>query len=206
MSSQTEEQLITRCRHGDEQAWNELFDLHYAPAGRFIFQLSPGFSAEDVEEICQETFLAIIKNIHSFRAASRFQTWVFRIAANKARDYRQRQQAAKRGGSTAAVSIDAENPQTGLPLDPPSSLPGPDTLLLNAEQVSQIGQALAQLGQPCREIIDLRYFGDLSYEEIAAELKMHPKTVSSRLSKCLGQLKKIAATLLSQGKSLPFSV
>jgi DNA-directed RNA polymerase specialized sigma24 family protein len=39
------------------------------------------------------------------------------------------------------------------------------------------------VGQPCREILDLRYFGDLSYDEISLALQMNPKTVSSRLSK-----------------------
>jgi DNA-directed RNA polymerase specialized sigma24 family protein len=54
MSSETEAQLIARCRQGDREAWDTLFDLHYGAAGRFIFQLSAGLSHEDVEEICQE--------------------------------------------------------------------------------------------------------------------------------------------------------
>jgi RNA polymerase sigma-70 factor, ECF subfamily len=198
--------LITRCRQGDEEAWDALFDLHYGATGRFVFQLSPGFSPEDVEEICQETFLAVIKNIQSFKGGSRLQTWVFRIAANKARDYHQRRQAAKRGGTLPPISLDAENPQTGLTLDPPCELPGPDAILLHAEHCAQIGLALDQLGEPCREIIDLRYFGDLSYDEISAELNLNPKTVSSRLSKCLDQLEKIVLKLFSIGKSAPFSV
>jgi RNA polymerase sigma-70 factor (ECF subfamily) len=205
MSSETEAQLIARCRQGDEEAWSRLFDLHYGAAGRFVFQLSPGFSQEDVEEICQETFLAVIRNIRSFQGRSRLQTWIFRIAANKSRDHRQRQQAAKRGGGLTPVSLDAEIAQTGLAPDPPSPLPGPDALLLNAERQAQLGLALEQLGQLCREIIDLRYFGDLSYDEIAAELKLNAKTVSSRLSKCLDRLEN-ALRQLGRGKSAPFSV
>lgn len=205
MNSETEAELIARCRQGDEEAWDRVFALHYGAAGRFVFQLSPWFSEEDVAEICQETFLAVIKNIESFRGGSQLQTWIFRIAANKARDYRQRQQAAKRGGGLTPISLDAENPETGLAPDPPSPLPGPDALLLTAERQAQIGQALEQLGQPCREIIDLRYFGDLSYDEIAAELNLNAKTVSSRLSKCLDQLE-MALNKLGRGKSAPFSV
>jgi RNA polymerase sigma factor (sigma-70 family) len=44
------------------------------------------------------------------------------------------------------------------------------------------------LSVPCREIIELRYYGDLSYAEIAAELCLNAKTVSSRLSKCLDRM------------------
>jgi RNA polymerase sigma-70 factor (ECF subfamily) len=206
MSWETEAQLIARCRQGDAEAWDGLFDQHYAATGRFVFQLAPAFSREDVEEICQETFLAVINHIRSFQGGSRLQTWIFRIAANKARDYRQRQQAAKRGGGLAPLSLQAEHPETGLTPDPPSPLPGPDALLLNAERREQIGRALEQLGQPCREIIDLRYFGDLSYDEIATELALNPKTVSSRLSKCLDHLEKIMTKTFSGGKSAPFSV
>jgi RNA polymerase sigma-70 factor (ECF subfamily) len=206
MSLEAEAQLIARCRHGDGEAWDRLFDLHYGAAGRFIFQLSPGLSREDVEEICQETFLAVIRNIQSFKGGCRLQTWVFRIAANKARDYHQRQQAAKRGGGLAPLPLDAENPETGLASDPPSCLPGPDTLLLQAERGAEVARALEQLGAPCREIIDLRFFADLSYDEIGAELNLNSKTVGSRLSKCLGHLEKIMSKTLRGGESARFTV
>src|SRR3954466_12268024 len=101
MSLDTEALLIARCRRGDAAAWNELFDAHYSAAGRFVFQLAPDFTREDVEEICQEVFLSVINHIKNFEGHSHLQTWIFRIAANKARDYRQRQHAAKRGGGVA---------------------------------------------------------------------------------------------------------
>jgi len=203
MGSNAEADLIARCRRGEPAAWDELFDLHYAPAGRFIFQLGY-FSHEDVEEICQEVFLSVIKNLDSFHGESQFQTWLFRIAANKARDYRERLTAAKRGGGQTPLSLQAEDPETGLTLDPPSSTPGPDTLLMNAEKMSMILEALEQLGEPCREIIELRYFADLSYEEIAATLKMNVKTVSSRLSKCLDRLEQTARGIFSGAKTEVF--
>jgi RNA polymerase sigma-70 factor (ECF subfamily) len=197
MGSSPEAELLARCRRGDAAAWDELFDLHYAAAGRFIFQLGSDFTREDAEEICQETFLAIIKNLDSFHGESQFQTWLFRIAANKARDYRERQRAAKRGGGHAPLSLQAEDPETGLGIDPPSTAPGPDSLLMNSEQAGLIHQALDGLDAPCREIIELRYFGDLGYEEISQTLELNPKTVSSRLSKCLDRLEVLARRLFA---------
>ncbi len=206
MSADSEAPLIARCRQGDERAWDALFDLHYAASARFVFQLSSTFSREDVEEICQETFLAVIKNIESFEGGSRLQTWIFRIAANKARDHRERQQAAKRGGGQTVISLQEENEESGAPLQVATSLPAPDALLLRAECAAQMDLALARLEEPCREIIQLRYFGDLSYEELANELKLNPKTVSSRLSKCLDRLEKIALEIFGGKKTAPFSV
>ncbi len=183
---------------GDAGAWDELFDLHYAAAGRFVFQLAPDFSREDSEEICQEVFLSVIKNLDSFQGESQFQTWLFRIAANKARDFREKRIAAKRGGGQTTISLQAENPETGLTPDPPDHLPAPDEGLMNAEQLALVRASLDQLSGPCREIIELRYFGDLSYEELSATLDLNVKTVSSRLSKCLDRLEEIARKIFSR--------
>ena len=194
----SEAALLARCRRGEADAWDELFDLHYAAAGRFIFQLGPDFTREDAEEICQEVFLSVIKSLGSFHCESRFQTWLFRIAANQARDYREKRNAAKRGGGQTTVSLQAEDPETGLALDPPADAPGPAEWAMNAEQMAGVRAALDHVGEPCREIIELRYFGDLSYEELSTTLKLNPKTVSSRLSKCLDRLEEIARVIFAR--------
>ena len=194
----SEGELLARCQRGDATAWDNLFDAHYAAAGRFIYQLASDFTVEDAEEICQEVFLSVIKNLDSFHGESQLQTWIFRIAANKARDYREKRNAAKRGGGQTTVSLHAENPETGLTPDPPSAAPGPDEFLMNAESTGLVRESLDQLGEPCREIVELRYFGDLSYDELSATLKLNPKTVSSRLSKCLDRLEEIARKIFSR--------
>ena len=204
MSFNAEAELLARCRRGQAEAWDELFDRHYAATGRFVFQLGFDFTREDVEEICQEVFLSVIKNLNSFHGESQFQTWLFRIAANKGRDYRERQHAAKRGGGQVPVSLHAEDPETGLTIDPPSHAPSPDAELLNAEKAELVRATLDQVGEPCREILELRYFGDLSYEELSRELKLNPKTVSSRLSKCLDRLEEIARKVFSREKTGAF--
>src|SRR2546426_400903 len=201
MSHEVEANLLARCRQGEAEAWDELFARHYAPAARFIFQLGHDFTREDVEEICQEVFLTVIKSLHSFLGNCQFQTWLFRIAANRARDYRQRQHAAKRGGGQITVSLHNDDPENGFTIDPPSNLPGPDLALLNSERISLVGLALEQLGGPCQEIIELRYFADLSYEEIATSLELNPKTVSSRLSKCLDKLEVVTRARMAREES-----
>lgn len=193
-----EAQLLERCRRGEAAAWDELFDAHYAAAGRFIFQLSSDFTLEDAEEICQETFLAVIKNLDAFAGESRLQTWIFRIAANQSRDFRDKRNAAKRGGGQTPVSLHTEHPETDQMPDPPAGQPAPDERLMDAENAVLVHSSLARLDAPCREIIELRYFGDLSYQELSATLKLNPKTVSSRLSKCLDRLEGIARKVFSR--------
>ena len=196
----TEAELLARCRCGEADAWDELFDLHYAAAGRFIFQLASDLTVEDAEEICQEVFLSVIKNLESFHGESQFQTWLFRIATNKARDFREKRHAAKRGSGQAPMSLQAEDAETGLTLDPPATQPTPDENLMSAEHLALVHESLGHLGEPCREIVELRYFGDLSYEELSRTLKLNPKTVSSRLSKCLDRLEEVARKIFSRAQ------
>ncbi len=183
-------ELIQRCREGDAEAWDALFDKYYPIAARFVFQLSADFCHEDTEEICQETFLAVVRNLGSFQGKSTFQTWLLRIAANKAMDFRGKSRVGKRGGSFVHLSLDGADEHEQILL--PSRGPGPDALLANSETCRLVRQSLDQLDDDCREIIELRYYGDLSYAEIANELQLNPKTVSSRLSKCLDRLSVIA--------------
>lgn len=201
MGTGSEAELLARCRRGDADAWDELFDLHYAAAGRFIFQLASDLTREDAEEICQEAFLSVIRGLESFHGESQFQTWLFRIAANKARDFRERRNAAKRGSGQTPISLQAQDSETGLTLDPPAELPGPDEVIMSAEKIALVREALDGLGEPCREIVELRYFGDLSYEELSHTLKLNPKTVSSRLSKCLDRLEALVQRVFSREKS-----
>lgn len=201
MSREGEKQLVARCRSGDADAWNALFDEHYAAVGRFVFQLSPDLPREDVEEICQEVFLSVVKHLSSFNGRSRLQTWIFRIAVNKTRDFLDKQRAAKRGGGVAARSLQAEDSETGLAMQLPSHLPTPDHALLDAEKRFLIGRALEQLGRPSREIIQLRFFGELTHEEIAAALDLSPKTVSATLNQGLVRLGAILRGLAAREKA-----
>ncbi len=153
---QTEGELVSRCRDGQRDAWDALFDKYYATVARFVFQLSGDFSHEDTEEICQETFLAVVRSVDSFKARSSFQTWLLRIAANKAMDFREKAHAAKRGGNSVHLSLDGSQQEDASPMELPSSRPSPDALLLQGEDFHLIRQALDRLGEPCREVIELR--------------------------------------------------
>jgi RNA polymerase sigma-70 factor (ECF subfamily) len=207
MATLVEAVLLARCRCGDLRAWDELFERHYAATGRFVWQIIPDFTREDVEEVLQDTFLKVIERLNQFHGESQFQTWVFRIAANTARDFRDRSRAAKRGGGVTPLPLHSDPRHNGngeahddgqLAIDPPSRAPGPDDALMHNERSELLRTALDNLGEPCREIIELRYFGELSYEELARTLQLNEKTVSSRLSKCLDRLEEIAQPIFSR--------
>ena len=67
-------------------------------------------------------------------------------------------------------------------------------------------QTLDRLGDPCRELVEMRYLAELSYEEISIVLKLNAKTVSSRLSRCLDRLEELARLQIGRENSSSFSV
>jgi RNA polymerase sigma-70 factor (ECF subfamily) len=188
MDPHEEQVVIEQCRAGVAAAWDRFFDAHYAPTSRFLFQLIPDGTPEDVEEVCQDAFLAAVRNLGSFSGRSRVQTWLFRIAANKARDFRDRRLAVKRGSGRLPVPLDAEDPVTGRRLEATSPGGSPADRVAQEETMLEVRRSLDQLGGPCQEILELRYFGDFDYDTIGSTLGLNPRTVSSRLSRCLGKL------------------
>ena len=86
-----------------------------------------------------------------------------------------------------------KDPETGLVIDPPSPAAGPEARLLEEEDGRVLRAALDEMGDPCREVLELRYFADLGYDDISNLLGINAKTVSSRLSKCLDRLEEIGA-------------
>ena len=187
---ENELELIARCRQGDAEAWELLFSIHHQPVARFVFQSGPGLVREDVEEICQEVFLAVVHHLGSFEGKCRLQTWICRIALNKLRDFWDKKCAVKRGAGAPVFSLQEEKPD-GRVFDPPSNDPSPDASLDRKDQLEWVGRLVSAMDEPCREIIQLRYFADLSYEEISGALNLNQKTVSSRLSKCLDRLHRL---------------
>ncbi|MDX1953759.1 MAG: sigma-70 family RNA polymerase sigma factor [Verrucomicrobiota bacterium] len=200
MAGSAEQELIRRCCAGDAEAWDELFSKQYPVLCQFLFQVFPTFSREDAEEVAQEALITVIRTLSAFKGESQLQTWIMRIGLNKGRDFIEKASAQKRGGGQRVLSLEMEHPETGLRLDAVSDASGPDKCLLEQEQAQLLRAALDQLGDPCRELIELRFFADSSYEEIAAQLAMNIKTVSSRLSKCLDKLEIIVRPNFSAEK------
>ena len=185
--------MLEGCRRGDQAAWDRFFDTHYVPVGRFLFQVVPDATPEDVEEVCQDTFLAAVRALDSFAGRSRLQTWLFRIAANKARDFRNRRLAAKRGAGRVPESLHGATTESGPAVDPPAPTDDPSEELARQEAMAEVRRGLDSMGNPCRELLELRYFGELDYEALGEVLGVNSKTVSSRLSRCLDKLGAVLA-------------
>ena len=80
----TDEELVVSVRAGDTGSLGRLVARWERPLYRFVFRMLP--RPEDAQDVCQETFLRILRKSHRFREGSRFSTWMYQIALNLCRD------------------------------------------------------------------------------------------------------------------------
>lgn len=197
LSAKEEVAVLDQCRrrdHDSNAGWDRLITAYEQPLINFIFRLDNTLEEEDAQDQAQITFVRAVRSIDSFKGQSSFKTWLFGISRHVVSEERTRREAGKRGGGLRQSSLEtpvgpADNPSGTLEdvIADPDSL-SPQEELVRKEDCKTLTRGLGKLEEACKEIIELVCFGELSYDEAARALKLNPKTVSSRLSRCKKEL------------------
>lgn len=176
----TDEQLVADYRGGNEGAFAELVGRYQREL--FVFLQRFVQSSAVAEDLFQETFIQVHRNVHMFDPARRFRPWLFTIAANKARDHLRSQQRR----SSQSLDNAANGPDGGTFVDLlQSDLPGPQETVSREEDIAAVGRALDTIPAMYREILLLSYFQRFAYKQIAEMLGIPLGTVKSRLHAAL---------------------
>jgi len=170
----SDEQLMTRSRDGDSQAFALLVRRYEAPLYGYLHRMLQ--NSADAKDVFQETFLRLYRNLHRFRADGRFKPWVYRIAANLARD---RLRARKRRGEELLNGLTARC-EAAAP-----AMAQPDEAAGAAETAQRIEAALAQLPAKQRLVFLLARYEGLAYGDIARMLRIPVGAVKSRMNKAV---------------------
>ena len=162
----TDDELVRDARRGSGEAFEALFERYRGPIWQFFRRRVP--DATRAEELAQDTFVALLEGLKRFEARTSFRAYVFGIAYHVLSAHRRK----------AARRVTAP-----LDFEPPSNAPGdPDAGLW-------VRHALTQLDEDEREILMLREYHELSYQEIADLRKLPLNTVRSRLFRARMALK-----------------
>lgn len=191
MSRQGEpiEQILQRLREGTgrEESFRALFDRFYWPLFRFFEHR--GFSAEECQDLIQETFIRVYGGIEAFRGESRWEHWLFRIAANTAIKALRHQAAAKRAGQQVPLEGEDEGDLRAAAAGGRArGTAEPLRQLLGKETRELLIAAIEGLPAQMRRCVRLRVLQDLDYDEIAAILQLAPSTVKVQLFKARKRL------------------
>jgi RNA polymerase sigma-70 factor (ECF subfamily) len=188
----TDEELLQAIQTGDTDSLGALVTRWERPLFRFVYRLLP--RKEDARDICQETFLRVLKKSHRFKTGSRYSTWMYQIALNLCRDQCRRAQRWNR--------VITETPE--LP-DRPSGPYAPEgadpaRTVERREKASAVLQALDRLPPEQREVVVLKEFEGLKFREIAEILGCPESTVKSRMYYGLNGVR---SALVGQGITEP---
>jgi RNA polymerase sigma-70 factor, ECF subfamily len=178
--AESDEALYGRVLRGDVSAFEALVERYHAALFRFLYRLTG--QGTIAEELLQEAFTRLIT--HRGRPPDQFRAWAYTIAGNLARDHLR--SAAHRHERTGIEDV------MELTVSAPHS-PNIDADLMAAADREAVARALHQLTPEHREALVLRFYHDLSVNEIALVGGVPAGTIKSRLSYALKRLKGLLA-------------
>ena len=180
----SDQALVKASVRGDAQAFAELVARYTAPIFNLAFRLTG--DRVEAENVTQEAFLRAYSALPHSRTELAFKPWLFQIAVNLCRDLARKKRPdaftdlAREDGNAPEEQIEDEAP---LPLDQ----------MEEHELERALAQAVARLPEVYRAAVTLRYTEELSYEEIAAVLKLPVNTVRTHLFRAKTMLRKSLA-------------
>lgn len=174
---ETDEVLAAKVKRGDETAFATLLDRYSPKLTRYgrRFLRDP----QDVDEAVQDAFIAAYRNFQSYDLGQRFSPWMYRIAHNTFIDILRRKKREP-------IPFDLDVLAPHLTYDDP--MPREKE---NAELRVVLERGLLKLSPAYREVIDLYYFEEMSYRDIADIMHVPVGTVAIRLSRAKASLKKL---------------
>ena len=174
----SEQERIARAKAGDAEAWGELYH-QYAPAiFRFCRRAMP--TREDAEDATMDIFIKIRQKLSQYDSSRPFGAWLYTVAANHCWDLLRR-----RKGRQDLENGEIEN----MPLEHPD--PGQLEQLIEQRTSQEVRRALDQLPSRARMALVLRYYADMSYDEVAATLGVRRAFVGVVLLRARHQLRDI---------------
>jgi len=168
---------------GDQRAFRQLWNHHHRHL--YFKILGMVHHPDDAKDLTLEVFAKAFANLYRFRKQFAFSTWLFRIGFNHTLDFLRR----KRIDTVRLPGPFAAEAETDPLLQICSPAPGPEAQLLQAQRTDQFDQCLQKLPSRCRQVIQLRYYEQLSYAEIARRTDLSLGAVKNYLHRAKRKLR-----------------
>jgi len=185
MNPQQLSETIAAAQAGEPVGFETLLEV-FGPRLYGYFYKATG-NHHEVEDLLGEISLRLVKQLRNYDHRDRFEPWLFRIAANMVRDRIRRRVSRPRTASLSASDDAGRSLADGLSGNEESV----DSRLLAAEAGEQLSSAMQTLDETTREMVLLRYFGELSFKELADRFHCPLGTVLAKVHRGLRALRKV---------------
>lgn len=173
-------QLIALALENNQLAYEQLMNRYYSPIYYMILKLV--VSMADAEELTQESFTKAFRNLEKYNADYPFSAWLFTIASNTTIDFLRRKKKQE-------IFVSEESNFFATELSDISQL-SPEEDLIQKQFAIELKNKVKKLKERYRTLIELRYFDEYTYEEIAEELSLPMGTVKTQLFRAKNALLK----------------
>ena len=183
----TDEELVRSVLAGDRERYAELVERYQGRLVNYLHRLVR--QTDDAHDLAQEVFVRVYQALDRFDPQYRFSTWLFRVAQNAAID-----QIRRRRFRTVSIGPGDESREDGgRSVDVEDRAPGALAELEARERDGEVRAAIEALPWEYRELIVMRHYGELAYEEIAQSKGMPLGTVKNKLFRARQMLKQTLA-------------
>ncbi len=174
--AQRDYQLVLAAREkGDQRAYADLMRFYREPI--YLMLLRMTHNPTDADDLTMDTFGKAFCQLHTYTPSNTFATWLFAIASNNGIDYIRRRHLAT--VSLSDITVHNDDDSYDYPL--PSQDANPEEALISSQRGELLRDVVRQLKPRYRTIVEMRYFQELSYDEIAQKLSMPLGTVKIQL-------------------------
>ncbi len=186
-------QLVERARdHGDERAFADLMSIYREPL--YVMLLKMINDPVVAEDLTIEALGKAFCSLKHYSPTNSFSTWLFSIASNNCIDYMRRRRNAPPVYFGELTTWDDGENTARRELNVPSDSGNPEDDLVRDQRIEMLREVIKQLKPHYRMVVELRYFEELSYEEISDRLGLPIGSVKSRLFRAHDFLYKILST------------
>jgi len=159
----------------DEQAYADLMKRYKKPVYHMILKMVR--NVDDAEDLTIEAFAKAFKNLHKFKKDFTFSTWLFRIATNNTIDFIRKKRLDTMSLNTSFKDDNGES----VNIDVQDRNLNPQEEAIKTQKINLVRMFVNKLPAKYQRLVKLRYFDELSYDEIAQELDAPLGTVKAQL-------------------------
>ncbi|MFN5912596.1 MAG: RNA polymerase sigma factor [Bacteroidota bacterium] len=167
--------LVEAARNGDQAAYAELMDRYRDSI--YFMMLKMVKNQDDADDLTIEAFGKAFSRIDQYSPSFAFSTWLFKIASNNCIDFIRKKRVKVTSMDTGLMTDDGEV----IFVDARSGTMDPEQTIIHNQKVVHMRMLVSKLKPRYRELVEKRYFEELSYEEIAEELNLPLGTVKAQL-------------------------
>ena len=188
--NKSDQELVLNYLNGDLESLEVLIHSYLKPIYSFAYRYVG--NSQDAEDITQETFVKIWRNLKKFDQQKSFKTWIFSIAKNTAIDFLKKSRSASGGKKAIPFSeFENENGENIITETLADPSPLPHELLEKAGVAQMLNSAMEKLSPKYRMVLFLRYNDHFNFREIAESLGEPLHTITSRHRRALVILKNL---------------